>query len=146
MSRITLRVVVGIASAGLFLLGLVEIRALQPPEENGVLPTNPPTPYIHYISQNQPHRRALVVHGLDSSKEFMQIFSSALADAGVEVYAIDLPGHGDSTAALTLRPSSIAYSASALPCASAAGRSRWTIMADRQIERSVVCRSAVDCV
>jgi pimeloyl-ACP methyl ester carboxylesterase len=40
----------------------------------------------------------LVVHGLDVSKEIMQLLSAALADAGFEVYSIDLPGHGDSTA------------------------------------------------
>jgi pimeloyl-ACP methyl ester carboxylesterase len=93
-----LKVVVGIVSVVLFALGFAETMALQPPRETGTLPTNPPTPYIHYISHVEPHSRALVVHGLDANKEFMQIFSSALADAGVEVYAIDLPGHGDSIA------------------------------------------------
>jgi pimeloyl-ACP methyl ester carboxylesterase len=79
-------------------LGFAQTVALQPPHDKGVLLTNPPTPYIHYISRTEPHRRALIVHGLDSNKEFMQILSSALADDGVEVYAIDLPGHGDSNA------------------------------------------------
>jgi pimeloyl-ACP methyl ester carboxylesterase len=96
--RPLLRLFVGIVSVALFALGFSETNTLQPPQEKGTLPTNPPTPYIHYISHAEPHRRALVVHGLDSNKEFMQIFSSALADAGVEVYAIDLPGHGDSSA------------------------------------------------
>jgi pimeloyl-ACP methyl ester carboxylesterase len=38
----------------------------------------------------------LAVHGLDVSKETIGLFSSALADGGFDVYAIDLPGHGDS--------------------------------------------------
>jgi hypothetical protein len=39
-----------------------------------------------------------VVHGLDASKETMRPISESLADAGFEVYNIDLPGHGDSPA------------------------------------------------
>jgi hypothetical protein len=38
------------------------------------------------------------VHGLDSNKNLMNMMSFALADAGFEVYSIDLPGHGDSEA------------------------------------------------
>jgi pimeloyl-ACP methyl ester carboxylesterase len=93
-----LRLFAGIVSAGLFLLALEQTAALEPAREKGIIPISPPTPYIHYIAATEPHRRVLVVHGLDSNKEFMQIFSSALADAGFEVYAVDLPGHGDSTA------------------------------------------------
>jgi hypothetical protein len=93
-----LRLFIGIISAGLFLLGFERTAALQPAREKGILQTAPPTPYIHYISGIDPHRRVLVVHGLDSNKEFMQILCSALADGGFEVYSIDLPGHGDSTA------------------------------------------------
>ena len=79
------------------MLALEQTAALEPVRKNGFLSTKPPTPYIHYLSAVEPHRRVLVVHGLDSNKEFMQIFCAALADAGFEVYAIDLPGHGDST-------------------------------------------------
>jgi pimeloyl-ACP methyl ester carboxylesterase len=92
-----LRILAGIVSAGLFVFAFAQAAALEPARQKGILPTNPPTPYIHYISTTQPHRRVLVVHGLNSNKEFMQIFCSALADGGFEVYAIDLPGHGDST-------------------------------------------------
>jgi pimeloyl-ACP methyl ester carboxylesterase len=94
---VRLRVFAGIVSAGLFVFALQQTAALEPARQNGILPTNPPTPYIHYSSAAEPHRRVLVVHGLDANKEFMQIFCSALADAGFEVFAIDLPGHGDST-------------------------------------------------
>jgi pimeloyl-ACP methyl ester carboxylesterase len=98
MREFRLRLFIGLISAVLFLLGFVRTNALTPAREKGVLQTVPATPYIHYVSGIEPHRRALVVHGLDANKEFMQIFCSGLADAGFEVYAIDLPGHGDSTA------------------------------------------------
>src|SRR5262249_3392754 len=71
---------------------------LQPQKESGVLPIDPPTPYSHYVGNNSLHRRVLVIHGLDVSKETMQFMSTALAESGFDVYSIDLPGHGDSTA------------------------------------------------
>jgi pimeloyl-ACP methyl ester carboxylesterase len=96
--RFRLRLWIGIAAAALFVSGFAGTAALQPPRETGTLPTHPPTPYIHYLSNAKPAQRALVVHGFSGNKEFMQLFSSALNDAGFEVYAIDLPGHGDSAA------------------------------------------------
>jgi pimeloyl-ACP methyl ester carboxylesterase len=97
-ARLRLRLWIGITAAVLFLVGFAGAASLQPPRETGTLPTQPPTPYIHYLYlSSYPAQRVLVVHGLDSNKEFMQLFASALNDAGFEVYAIDLPGHGDST-------------------------------------------------
>src|SRR5213079_1329864 len=58
----------------------------------------PPTPYIHTYTPTGSLARVLVVHGLDSSKDTMQLISDALTDGGFEVYNIDLPGHGDATA------------------------------------------------
>lgn len=72
--------------------------SLTPGREAGTLPIQPPTPYLHFTPNGSPIGRVLVVHGLDASKEVMQLFSSALADGGFEVFAIDLPGHGDSPA------------------------------------------------
>ena len=61
------------------------------------MPIGPPTTYIHYRPITAAQRgRVLVVHGLDVSKQTMSLISSALADGGFEVWAIDLPGHGDS--------------------------------------------------
>ncbi|HEX4998666.1 MAG TPA: alpha/beta fold hydrolase [Terriglobia bacterium] len=65
--------------------------------DTGVFQVDPPTPYVHYSPVGQSRGRVLVVHGLDASKELMNLFSQSLVDAGFEVYAIDLPGHGDST-------------------------------------------------
>jgi pimeloyl-ACP methyl ester carboxylesterase len=38
----------------------------------------------------------IVVHGFSGSKEFMRNISYSLARSGFEVYAVDLPGHGQS--------------------------------------------------
>jgi pimeloyl-ACP methyl ester carboxylesterase len=77
-------------------LALLRTASLQPDRENGILPIDPPTPFFHFTPQGASLGRILVVHGLDVSKEIMQLLSAALADGGFEVYAIDLPGHGDS--------------------------------------------------
>jgi pimeloyl-ACP methyl ester carboxylesterase len=85
-----------VAAAAGFLLAWAQSTALEPRHDSGVLPIDPATPYIHYAAAPPQRGRILVVHGLDVSKEVMNIISEALADGGFEVYAIDLPGHGDS--------------------------------------------------
>jgi pimeloyl-ACP methyl ester carboxylesterase len=85
-----------VAAAAGFLLAWAQSAALEPPHNSGVLPIDPPTPYIHYAAIPPERGRIIVVHGLDVSKEVMQIISEAFADGGFEVYDIDLPGHGDS--------------------------------------------------
>jgi pimeloyl-ACP methyl ester carboxylesterase len=77
-------------------LAWIQSAALGPKHESGVLPIDPPTPYVHYFGDTPNRGRVLVVHGLDVSKETVGLFSSALADGGFDAYAIDLPGHGDS--------------------------------------------------
>src|SRR5262245_4320982 len=63
----------------------------------GAFSFHPSTPYFHYSPAVAPARgRILVVHGLDSSKDVMNLLCYALADAGFELYSIDLPGHGGS--------------------------------------------------
>jgi len=74
----------------------MQFAALQPKHESGVFPIDPPTPFIHYFGNDTTKGRVLVVHGLDVSKETVGFLSQALADGGFDVYAIDLPGHGDS--------------------------------------------------
>jgi hypothetical protein len=64
--------------------------------ESGVFSTDPETPFFHYIPQGPSRGRILAVHGLNASKNVMNILCRGLADAGFEVYSIDLPGHGDS--------------------------------------------------
>ncbi|HET9131208.1 MAG TPA: alpha/beta fold hydrolase, partial [Terriglobia bacterium] len=62
----------------------------------GVFASDPATPYFHYAPQGQKRGQVLVVHGLDASKEVMNLLCLGLSDAGFEVYSIDLPGHADS--------------------------------------------------
>jgi len=69
--------------------------------DSKVFATSPPTPYFHYTPTGISKGKILVVHGLDASKSVTNIISSALADAGFEVFSIDLPGHGDSSVPFT---------------------------------------------
>jgi pimeloyl-ACP methyl ester carboxylesterase len=98
------RIWIAAAAAAVFALAAGAYSRLQPASTTGILPTNPPTPYIHTYTtydlgaQGDISRlRVLVVHGLDSSKDTMQLISEALTDSGFDVFNIDLPGHGDST-------------------------------------------------
>jgi pimeloyl-ACP methyl ester carboxylesterase len=90
------RLRIQVLAATVFVLAWIQSAALGPKHESGVLPIDPPTPYIHYFGETPNRGRVLVVHGLDVSKETIGLFSSALADGGFDVYAMDLPGHGDS--------------------------------------------------
>src|SRR5262245_51365285 len=77
-------------------MGWSRVTALEPKREDGRLQTEPELPYFRYLPDGEVLGRVLVVPGLNSNKEFMQVFSAALADAGFDVYTIDVPGHGDS--------------------------------------------------
>lgn len=91
-------VVAGV-SAGVFALSLTLYRQTRPATEQGAFSGNVEIPYIHTRSAGEPPAgRALLVHGLDSNKEFMQLLAMAMTDAGFETWSIDLPGHGDSPA------------------------------------------------
>jgi len=61
-----------------------------------VFDTTPPTPYFHYTPTGVSRGRILIVHGLDASKTVPNLLSYTLAEAGFEVFSMDLPGHGDS--------------------------------------------------
>jgi pimeloyl-ACP methyl ester carboxylesterase len=64
--------------------------------ESGTFDTNPPAPYFHYTPAGSSRGRILAVHGLNASKNVLNILAYALSDAGFEVFTIDMPGHGDS--------------------------------------------------
>ena len=76
-----------------------------PDTVTGVFPIDPATPYARFVPPSSPIATAILIHGLNSNKEFMQTFGMALADAGLETYAIDLPGHGDSPVPFTYQES-----------------------------------------
>lgn len=50
----------------------------------------------------RPLGSAVVFHGLAANRRLMQTFGQALAAAGLRVYLIDSPGHGDSTEPFSL--------------------------------------------
>jgi pimeloyl-ACP methyl ester carboxylesterase len=85
-----------VLAAAIFALAWVQSAALHPKHGSGVLPIDPPTPFIHYFGNDATKGPVLVVHGLDVSKETVGFLAQALADGGFDVYSIDLPGHGDS--------------------------------------------------
>jgi pimeloyl-ACP methyl ester carboxylesterase len=87
-----------LAAAAVFLVAWTQFTVLEPRHESSTFSIDPPTPYTHYMPSNTVRGRILVVHGLDVSGQTMSFISAALADGGFEVYAIDLPGHGDSSA------------------------------------------------
>jgi pimeloyl-ACP methyl ester carboxylesterase len=66
--------------------------------DSGIFDTDLPTPYSHYTPTGTFLGRVLVVHGLNANRNVMNILCYALADAGFEAFAIDLPGHGESRA------------------------------------------------
>jgi len=65
--------------------------------ESGIFATDPPSPYFHFLPRGQEIGKVLVVHGLDANKEVMNLLCRGMADAGFNVYAMDMPGHGAST-------------------------------------------------
>jgi pimeloyl-ACP methyl ester carboxylesterase len=92
VSRVRLRLI----AAAVYVLAWALSSWIEPRRETGVFPIDPPTPFLHYSPEGLPRGRVLVVHGMAASKETTQLISAALTDGGFEVYAIDLPGHGDS--------------------------------------------------
>ena len=90
------RVGIPLIAAAIFIFAFLQSSALEPKSESGILPIDPPTPYIRYLGGDPTRGKVLVLHGLDVSKDSMRLISAALADGGFDVYAIDLPGHGDS--------------------------------------------------
>jgi pimeloyl-ACP methyl ester carboxylesterase len=55
------------------------------------------TPALRFLPAGAgPHPIALLAHGITASKETLFRFGEALAVAGFECFAVDLPGHGDS--------------------------------------------------
>ena len=91
------------ACLGLFALAWTGYSRTVPERIEGTLAGETPTPYIRFIpfsdSPRPPAGTILIVHGLNSNKEFMQTLALALTDGGFETWAIDLPGHGDSEGA-----------------------------------------------
>ena len=94
------KLAVAASCCAVFVLSLWGFNRTLPERIEGTLSGTLSAPYIRFIPVNSPEsssvRTVLVVHGLNSNKEFMQMLSMSLADGGFDTWAIDLPGHGDS--------------------------------------------------
>ena len=97
-----------LACLAVFLFAWLQYARVSPSTERGILPINPATPYIRFSPDSAPAGTVILVHGLNSNKEFMQSFGMALAESGFQVYAFDLPGHGDSSEPFTFELSALA--------------------------------------
>lgn len=75
------------------------------------------TPYIH-ITPDTPNNRpvALLLHGWRCSKEMMKPLAKVLASHGIESFAVDFPGHGDSPKVLDLTCSESRLTRRGTPC------------------------------
>jgi dienelactone hydrolase len=92
------RLSLAIASLVVLLGAAVVYSRLPGTRETGVFNVDPPTPYFHYPASGGVRGRVLAIHGLNANKSMLNLLSRALADSGLEVFTIDLPGHGRSTA------------------------------------------------
>ena len=99
---------VSLACLVVFLFAGLQYHLARPSAERGILPIKPATPYVRFAPDSVPIGTVILIHGLNSNKEFMQSFGMALAESGFEVYALDLPGHGDSSDPFTFELSSLA--------------------------------------
>lgn len=93
-----MRLSLAIGSLVAFIIAAAAYSRLPGSRQAGIFEINPPTPYFHYSNGTESRGRVLVVHGLDANKRLMNVLSYDLADAGFEVFSIDLPGHGSSPA------------------------------------------------
>jgi pimeloyl-ACP methyl ester carboxylesterase len=90
------RLYLALALSAILAVTALQYSRLTRNRQSGVFDVEPKTPYFHYSPAGSSRGRVLLVHGLDANKELMNPLGFALADAGFDVYAIDLPGHGAS--------------------------------------------------
>jgi pimeloyl-ACP methyl ester carboxylesterase len=82
-----------------FCAGLVLSRLVEPSVRVEGLTLAGQIPALRFLSQTPgPHPTVLLTHGISASKETMYRMAEAICACGFECYAIDLPGHGASTA------------------------------------------------
>jgi len=92
------RLSLAIASLVVLIGASLAYSSLRGTREAGVFNVDPQTPYFHYSPSGAIRGRVLAIHGLNSNKRLLNVLSYALAEGGLEVFTIDLPGHGESSA------------------------------------------------
>ncbi len=86
------------------LLGTKWVRSGELPQQQIVIETSdchtPATIFNPRIT-NEPPGTVIVLHGLSANRRIMMYLASEFAGHGLQVYSLDLPGHGDSTDAFS---------------------------------------------
>ena len=89
-----------LAAAGivLLILGTRWIRSGELPEQQIVIEAggcHTPATLMNPRITNEPPGTVILLHGLSANRRIMKYLSSEFAGHGLQVYALDLPGHGD---------------------------------------------------
>jgi pimeloyl-ACP methyl ester carboxylesterase len=82
------------------ILGSMWIRSGELPEQQTVIDAggcHTPATIFNPRITNEPPGTVIVLHGLSANRRIMMYLSSEFAGHGLQVYSLDLPGHGDST-------------------------------------------------
>ena len=88
---------VATVSTAFFVAGLVLSHRVEPGVRVKTVALAGNTPALEFLPAGLgPHPIALLAHGYSSSKEALFCYGEALAAAGFECFAVDLPGHGAS--------------------------------------------------
>jgi pimeloyl-ACP methyl ester carboxylesterase len=97
---------IALAVTGIFflLIGTKWVRSGELPQQQIVIETSechtPATIFNPRIT-NEPPGTVIVLHGLSANRRIMMYLASEFAGHGLQVYSLDLPGHGDSTDAFS---------------------------------------------
>jgi pimeloyl-ACP methyl ester carboxylesterase len=108
---------IALAATGIvfLVLGTKWVRSGELPEQPIVIATsscNTPATIFNPRITNEPPGTVVVLHGLSANRRIMMYLASEFAGHGLQVYSLDLPGHGDNTDAFSF--------AKAAECATAA--------------------------
>jgi pimeloyl-ACP methyl ester carboxylesterase len=96
-------------------LGTKWVRSGELPEQHLVIEgggCHTPATILNPRITNEPPGTVIVLHGLSGNRRIMMYLASEFAGHGLQVYSLDLPGHGDNTDAFSF--------AKAAECATAA--------------------------
>ncbi len=108
-------IALAVTGIAFLVLGTKWVRSGELPEQQIVIQTGGchiPATILNPRITNEPPGTAIVLHGLSANRQIMMYLASEFAGHGLQVYSLDLPGHGDNTDAFSF--------AKAAECATAA--------------------------